>query len=284
MATKYHIKKNGEKAVCHATKRACPRGGASQHFTSIEDCNVAIDKINEKTANNEYAIARVGNKIVISDESKESIKNLTTAQINIEKIEKTVKAVKDSIRDVFEEVGAKKASTEYGDLTFVAASERRQIDVDKMKESGIYEDYLRDSEKSSYVTFKILDDEDGAKRAKLTEPDKLNYSFTKDDVLVDLNGVAHLSENGLNLVKKLKYMDQSLKVIKEKHKEQRDKFKEAMQEEDLPGIKFGGSYWESVPETTARIVDSKALKESGLYDDYCKTTETSSSLRVKWAD
>lgn len=280
---KYHIKKNGEKAICRATVRACPRGGASQHFESVEDCDKALDIMNEKAAKNEFAIARVGNKIVISEESKKSIRDLTTAQLNIEKIENTSKLIRNTIKDVFEELGVKKVNTEYGGLSVIAASQRTVVDVDKMMEADIYSDYLKDSDRKSYVMFKIIGDEDGSKRKTLIKPDNFEVPFSKDDVVILDNGEARLSERGLALIKNLRDIDLSLKEVKANHDEMRDKLNETMKEESLPGIKFGGSTWESVPETTAKIVDTQKMKDEGVYDEYTKKIDTVSSLRARWA-
>lgn len=78
-------------------------------------------------------------------------------------------------------------------------------------------------------------------------------------------------------------MDANLKEVKAKQSELKDDLKEVMNDEELPGIKFGGSYWNNFPDTTAKIVDSQALKDDGIYEDYIKTVETKSSIRFKWA-
>lgn len=46
--TKYHIDKNGKPAICRATKRPCPLGGADVHFDSIEDAQAYADEQNAK--------------------------------------------------------------------------------------------------------------------------------------------------------------------------------------------------------------------------------------------
>lgn len=281
--TKYHIKKNGEKAICNAKVRACPRGGASQHFESIEDCEKALDIMNERTSKNQFAIARVGNKIVISEDSKKAIRDLTTSQLNIEKLDNTIKKAKDTIKEVFEEMGIKKVSTEYANMTVVGSSQKKSVDVDKLKEAGIYDDYLKESERSGYLSFKIIDDEDGSKRRSLTDPGDFDVPFTKEDVIVNDNGEVTLSERGLKLIKNLRDMDANLKEVKAKQSELKDDLKEVMNDEELPGIKFGGSCWNNFPDTIAKIVDSQALKDDGIYEDYIKTVETKSSIRFKWA-
>lgn len=47
MAQKFHIDRNGNPAVCRATKRACPLGGDDVHFDSMEEAQAYADEQNE---------------------------------------------------------------------------------------------------------------------------------------------------------------------------------------------------------------------------------------------
>lgn len=279
---KYHIKKDGSKAICRATVRACPRGGASQHFSTPEDCDKALDKMNEKASRNEFAIARVGNKIVISEESKKLIRDLSAAQLNIDKIENTSRKIKDTIKNVLEEMGVKKISTQYGDLSYVKSSERASVDVDKLKEDNLYDKFLKESDRRAYVAFNLNGDDDGSRRRALTKADDFEVQFSKDDIVVNDNGNVYLSNRGLELIKNLRDIDLALDEVKEKHKLMRDNLGRVMDEEGLPGIKFGGSYWERVPEMTVNIVDTQKLKDRGIYNEYSKKININSSIRTKW--
>ena len=48
MAQKYHIDKNGRPAICRATKRPCPLGGADTHFDTMEEAQAYADEQNAK--------------------------------------------------------------------------------------------------------------------------------------------------------------------------------------------------------------------------------------------
>lgn len=43
---KYHINKNGKPAICRASKQPCPLGGDEVHFSSKEEAQAYVDKVN----------------------------------------------------------------------------------------------------------------------------------------------------------------------------------------------------------------------------------------------
>lgn len=45
---KYHIDKNGKPAICKATKRPCPLGGAEAHFDTMEEAQAYADEQNKQ--------------------------------------------------------------------------------------------------------------------------------------------------------------------------------------------------------------------------------------------
>lgn len=280
--TKYHIKKDGTKGICTATVRPCPRGGAAQHFEDPNDMDLAIDKMNERAAAGTFAISAVNGKIAMDDRTKKSIRDLTTAQVNIKKIENTVKAMKDQVREVLAAAGVKSLKTEYGTLSVKDASERRTVDIDKLKEAGLYADYLKEINVKGHVAFHIDNDEDGSKMRSLTTPEKFKLDFSSSDIIIDDNGNATLSENGNKIVKQLRDLDLSTKELSERHKELRDEFHKVLSEENLSNLHFGGSSWESIPEGTSARVDVSRLKEDDIYDSYIRTIEVDPSLMTRW--
>lgn len=281
--TKYHIKKDGTRGVCTATIRPCPRGGAAQHFEDPSDMDIAIDKMNERAAAGTFAISAVNGKIAMDDRTKKSIRDLTSAQVNIKKIENTVKAMKDQVREVLASADVKSLKTEYGTLTVKDASERRTVDIDRLKEAGLYNDYLKEINVKGHVAFRIDNDEDGSKMATLTTPEKFKLDFSSSDIITDEDGNATLSENGNKIISQLRELDLSTKELAKKHKELRDELSEVLNEEGIENLHFGGSSWESIPEGTSARVDVSRLKEDDIYDDFVRTVEVNPSLTARWS-
>ena len=280
--TKYHIKKDGTRGVCTATIRPCPRGGAAQHFENPEDLDKAIDGMNERAAAGTFAISAVNGKIAMDDRTKKSIRDLTSAQVNIKKIENTVKVMKDQVREVLASADVKSLKTEYGTLTVKDASERRTVDIDRLKEAGLYNDYLKEINVKGHVAFRIDNDEDGSKMATLTTPEKFKLDFSSSDIITDEDGNASLSENGNKIISQLRELDLSTKELAKKHKELRDELNEVLNEEGIENLHFGGSSWESIPEGTSARVDVSKLKEDNIYDDYIRMVQVDPSLTARW--
>ena len=280
--TKYHIKKDGTRGVCTATIRPCPRGGAAQHFENPEDLDKAIDGMNERAAAGTFAISAVNGKIAMDDRTKKSIRDLTSAQVNIKKIENTVKVMKDQVREVLASADVKSLKTEYGTLTVKDASERRTVDIDRLKEAGLYNDYLKEINVKGHVAFRIDNDEDGSKMATLTTPEKFKLDFSSSDIITDENGNVTLSENGNKIISQLRELDLSTKELAKKHKELRDELNEVLNEEGIENLHFGGSSWESIPEGTSARVDVSRLKEDDIYDDYIRMVQVDPSLTARW--
>lgn len=280
--TKYHIKKDGTPGICTATVRPCPRGGAAQHFENPEDLDKAIDGMNERAAAGTFAISAVNGKIAMDDRTKKSIRDLTSAQVNIKKIENTVKVMKDQVREVLASADVKSLKTEYGTLTVKDASERKTVDIDRLKEAGLYNDYLKEINVKGHVAFRIDNDEDGSKMATLTTPEKFKLDFSSSDIVIDEDGNATLSENGNKIISQLRELDLSTKELAKKHKELRDELSEILNEEGIENLHFGGSSWESIPEGTSARVDVSRLKEDNIYDDYIRMVQVDPSLTARW--
>lgn len=282
VVTKYHIKKDGTRGVCTAIVRPCPRGGAAQHFDNPEEMDVAIDKMHERAAKGTFAIGVVNGKIAMDDRTKKSLRDLTSAQVNIKKVENTVKVMKEQVREVLASADIKSLKTEYGTLSAKDASERRSVDIDKLKEAGLYGDYLKETNVKGHVAFRITGDEDGSKMAELVKADNVKLNFSKDDIIIDEDGNAILSENGNRIISQLRSIDLSTKQLAEEHKKLRDELHEVLNEEKLQGLNFGGSYWDNIPEGTSMRIDTSKLKDDGIYDDYLKTVEVNPLLSIRW--
>lgn len=215
---KYHIKKDGLPGICKAKVRPCPRGGSCQHFNNIDQMNLAIDKMNGRAVSGTFAFGVVDGKLAMEDSTKETIRHMTSAQINIKKIENTISAMKEQIRIAMVDANIQSLKTQYGTLSAKDASERRTIDIEKLKANGIYADYLKEIDVRGHVSFYLVDDEDGSKMEKLTKPASFKLGFDASDIIVDEKGNATLSERGEKIIKSIRNLDISTKNLAEAHK------------------------------------------------------------------
>ena len=155
--------------------------------------------------------------------------------------------------------------------------------IGRLKEAGLYNDYLKEINVKGHVAFRIDNDEDGSKMATLTTPEKFKLDFSSSDIITDEDGNATLSENGNKIISQLRELDLSTKELAKKHKELRDELSEVLNEEGIENLHFGGSSWESIPEGTSARVDVSRLKEDNIYDDYVRMVQVDPSLTARWS-
>ena len=72
---KYHVKKDGTPGVCRAQEGNCPLGDSSQHFSSKEEAQDYVDKVNENNANN------------VTEKPKKEIKSIQIPNMNQEEVQ-----------------------------------------------------------------------------------------------------------------------------------------------------------------------------------------------------
>lgn len=100
----------------------------------------------------------------------------------------------------------------------------------------------------------------------------------------EVNGVLVPDEKAVELMRK--YQAINLKLVKAKM--EMDEFKAAMKDAmEKNGVKHFENSFVSityVPETIRKVIDSKALKEQGLYDSFVKESKVKSSLKVSFKD
>lgn len=278
---KYHISINNEIVECHAYKRACPRGPASQHFSSIEKAMVVADKFNENKVKSKFEMYKLEDgTVILSANCKEQFRELSNASLTIHKIDNTISSIKEKMRQKMVEKNISSLQTPYGSIKSIAEADRKSVDIDKLKEDGLYYENLKDSNAKAFTYFDVLGKDAKTKRDAMEKAEDVDVDF---NIVIDEDtGEYVLDEKSLEFVKSLYDLDQANKQAKEKYDELRNQLCDEMEEEGIPNIRFGNTAWVRTPETTKKIVDTKLLREKKIYDKYAKTTKTKPQLRIKW--
>lgn len=278
---KYHISINNEVVECHAYVRPCPRGGASQHFSSMEKAMAVADRFNENHTKSKFEMCKLENgTVVLSAESKRQFRELSNANLTIIKMNNTISAIKEKMRQKLVAMNLDSLQTPYGKLRAVAETQTSSVDSNMLKADGIYDENSKESMTKGHMKFEILNDRDEAKKNSMTKAEDVDFDF---NIVVDKDtGEYKLDEESLEALKSLYDLDQINKRAKENYDEIRSQLYEEMGESNIPNIKFGNTIWERVPDYTRRIVDTKLLKEKKLYDKYVKTNTKQAYLAITW--
>lgn len=97
---------------------------------------------------------------------------------------------------------------------------------------------------------------------------------------VDEDGNAQINDETREALRQLKQFEDTLKQTKELEKQMRAEIMENMKEAGVDEIKVGTATLSYVPEHTKNIVDTKALKDAGRYDEFSKFNDRSDSIRL----
>lgn len=143
--TKYHIGKGGIPRICKAVVRPCPYGGDEAHFTTIDAAQRAADNLNTQlqqlNQNQQIGFATVNNNAYVynSDGVELASRLLVKAKRNKERLESAFDYYKNQLLRTMENANVKSIKDEIGTVSFIAAGERTTVDVDSLKEQGLYD-------------------------------------------------------------------------------------------------------------------------------------------------
>lgn len=98
--------------------------------------------IEEQTDSINHDIAKVEVGALITDEVYEMFESFAIAQARIENWEN---ANKKQIMEIMKRTLTKSIKTDYVEITYIPASKRKSVDVEKLKSAGLYNDYLKES-------------------------------------------------------------------------------------------------------------------------------------------
>lgn len=278
---KYHIGKDGTPKRCRATK-ACPYGSISDHFNTVEEGQAIADNLNEQLQNaKSFGIAKSGNWIQLDKETEFAVVKLNNLRITMNKLDNIKNNARKQILDSMKDLQVKSIKDETATLSFVEGKPTLGVDTEKLKESGLYENYSKETNPvQEHLQLKVERTEKVAKfEEKMTMPSGESINF---NLSVDEDGVAHIDEETKTALRKLKEFEDTIKQTKELEKQLRSELMESMKNANVNEIKVGTASLEYVPEHTRTIVDTKKLKDNELYEEYSKYNDKADSIRIKF--
>lgn len=278
---KYHIGKDGTPKRCRATK-ACPYGSISDHFNTVEEGQAIADDLNEQLQNaKSFGIAKSGNWVQLDKETEFAVVKLNNLRITMNRLDNIKNNARKQILDSMKDLQVKSIKDETAILSFVEGKPTLGVDTEKLKESGLYEDYSKETNPvQEHLQLKVERTDKVAKfEEKMTMPSGESINF---NLSVDEDGVAHIDDETKNALRKLKEFEDTIKQTKELEKQLRAELMESMKDANVNEIKVGTASLEYVPEHTRTIVDTKKLKDNGLYEEYSKYNDKADSIRIKF--
>lgn len=278
---KYHIGKDGTPKRCRATK-ACPYGSISDHFNTVEEGQAIADNLNEQLQNaKSFGIAKSGNWIQLDKETEFAVVKLNNLRITMNRLDNIKNNARKQILDSMKDLQVKSIKDETATLSFVEGKPTLGVDTEKLKESGLYEDYSKETNPvQEHLQLKVERTDKVAKfEEKMTMPSGESINF---NLSVDEDGVAHIDEETKTALRKLKEFEDTIKQTKELEKQLRSELMESMKTANVNEIKIGTATLEYVPEHTRTIVDTKKLKDNGLYEEYSRYNDKADSIRIKF--
>lgn len=278
---KQHIGKDGTPKRCRATK-ACPYGSISDHFNTVEEGQAIADDLNEQLQNaKSFGIAKSGNWVQLDKETEFAVVKLNNLRITMNRLDNIKNNARKQILDSMKDLQVKSIKDETATLSFVEGKPTLGVDTEKLKESGLYEDYSKETNPvQEHLQLKVERTDKVAKfEEKMTMPSGESINF---NLSVDEDGVAHIDDETKNALRKLKEFEDTIKQTKELEKQLRAELMESMKDANVNEIKVGTASLEYVPEHTRTIVDTKKLKDNGLYEEYSKYNDKADSIRIKF--
>lgn len=278
---KYHIGKDGTPKRCRATK-ACPYGSISDHFNTVEEGQAIADDLNEQLQNaKSFGIAKSGNWVQLDKETEFAVVKLNNLRITMNRLDNIKNNAREQILDSMKDLQIKSIKDETATLSFVEGKPTLGVDTEKLKESGLYEDYSKETNPvQEHLQLKVERTDKVAKfEEKMTMPSGESINF---NLSVDEDGVAHIDEETKTALRKLKKFEDTIKQTKELEKQLRSELMESMKNANVNEIKVGTASLEYVPEHTRTIVDTKKLKDNGLYEEYSRYNDKADSIRIKF--
>ena len=278
---KYHIGKDGTPKRCRATK-ACPYGSISDHFNTVEEGQAIADDLNEQLQNaKSFGIAKSGNWVQLDKETEFAVVKLNNLRITMNRLNNIKNNARKQILDSMKDLQVKSIKDETATLSFVEGKPTLGVDTEKLKESGLYEDYSKETNPvQEHLQLKVERTDKVAKfEEKMTMPSGESINF---NLSVDEDGVAHIDEETKTALRKLKEFEDTIKQTKELEKQLRSELMDSMKNANVNELKVGTASLEYVPEHTRTIVDTKKLKDNGLYEEYSRYNDKADSIRIKF--
>lgn len=276
---KYHLGKDGTAKVCRA-KKACPFGSITDHFNTVEEAQKVSDELNEQLQNSQsFGIAKSGNWIQTDKETEMTVVRLNNLRVTMARLENIKNNARKQILETMKGLDVKSIKEDgVATISFIKGKPALSVDVEALKERGLYEEYLKSTTVKEYTSLDVeKDDRQLRFEEKMTMPSGESINF---NLYVDSNGVAHMNEDTRKAIKELKKFEDTLKQTQELEKELRKGLMEQMKEHNVSELKVGKAKLVYNPEHERKIVDTKKLKDDKLYNSVTREIEKSDSIRI----
>ena len=285
---KYHIGKNGIPRVCRSVKKPCPYGGIGAHFKDVESAQAVADDLNQQLQrfidNKEFGIAVNGEYVMPTKDTEKAILQLQNFKYNLTQMEAILKKTKADIYRQLQDVDVKSLDTEIGEITTVKGSERKSVDVEALKDAGIYDDYLKPSSYSEYT--QVVFDEETRESGKIQRFQNKLKTYDGETLDLDLRVEGTdvvASEQTIKALEELRAFQETVDRAKALEKETKSRLMATMKEAKVNTVTVGKTQLVYVPDGERMIVDTASLKDSNIYEQYTKTVSVAPSIRVKFS-
>lgn len=285
---KYHIGKNGIPRVCRSVKKPCPYGGIGAHFKDVESAQAVADDLNQQLQrfidNKEFGIAVNGEYVMPSKDTEKAILQLQNFKYNLTQMEAILKKTKADIYRQLQAVDVKSLDTEIGKITTVKGSERKSVDVEALKNAGIYDDYLKPSSYSEYT--QVVFDEETRESGKIQRFQNKLKTYDGETLDLDLRVEGTdvvASEQTIKALEELRAFQETVDRAKALEKETKSRLMATMKEAKVNTVTVGKTQLVYVPDGERMIVDTASLKDSNIYERYTKTVSVAPGIRVKFS-
>ena len=90
---------------------------------------------------------------LVPDEILEKYYQLQALQNEIENWQFNIK---DQVKEIFKKYNIKSFKNDYIEITYVAPTKRKSVDTQKLKDAGIYDDFIKESDVKESLRVKVL--------------------------------------------------------------------------------------------------------------------------------
>lgn len=180
---KYHIGKDGTPKRCRATK-ACPYGAISDHFNTVDEGMAIADDLNEQLQSAQsFGIARSGNWIQVDKETELAVVKLNNLRIVMKRLDNIKENARNQILNSMKELNVKSIKDEIGSISFIEGKPTLAVDTEKLKESGLYEQYSKEVNVREHTSLDVEKDARAIRfeeRMVMPSGESINFNLSVD--------------------------------------------------------------------------------------------------------
>lgn len=190
--------------------------------------------------NKEFGLAVNGEYVVPTKDTEKAILQLQNFKYNLIQMETILKKTKADIYRQLQEVDVKSLDTEIGKITTVKGSERKQVDVDALKDAGLYDNYLKPSNYSEYA--QVIFDEETQESGKIQRFQNKLKDYNGETLDLDLRVEGDqvvASEQTIKALEELRDFQRTIEIAKSLEKVTKNRLMETMKEANVNTVTVG---------------------------------------------